>query len=92
MPNECHDLGGEILLILLHLLMKMLWHHNDPPLIFVMIFGPFSTTPPRIVHGIHIFLPQQSLLHCHMKFKGIEKRLEEVISPVQDEARKGYLN
>ena len=50
-----------------------------------------STTPLIIVHGIHIFSPQRSLPHCNMKFKGIEKRLGEVMSPVHAGEKTGYL-
>ena len=56
-----------------------------------MIIGPFSTTPPIIVHGIHIFLPQKSLPHLNMKFKWIGKQILEVMSPVHAEVRTGYL-
>ena len=59
---------------------------------FFMIVGPFYTTPQIIVHGIHIFPSQKSLTYSKMKFKGIEKRLGEVISPFHAEARTGYLN
>ena len=59
-PNECHDSWGEMLFILLHLPIQMLCQHNFPPLIFVMIVGPFTTTTPIIFHGIHIFTPQIS--------------------------------
>ena len=65
---------GEILFTPLHLLMKIIWHHNFPPPILVMLVGPFSTTPLIIAHGIHIFAPQQSPSHRNIKFKGVEKQ------------------
>ena len=90
-PNQCHYFEGGGLLILLHLPMQMLWHRNFPFLIFSMIDGPFSTTPTIIVHGIHIFTPQRSLPHRNMKFKWIQKRLAEFMSPFHAETRTGYL-
>ena len=72
--------------------MQMIRHHNFPPLIFVMIVGPFYTTPLIIVHGIHIFPHQISLPHSNMNFKGIDNQLGEVMSPVQSETRAVYLN
>ena len=77
--------------ILLHLPMQILWHHNCPPLFF-MIVGPFSTTPPIIVHEIHTFIPQRIFPHRKIKFKRFEKWLGEVMFPVHNEARTGYLN
>ena len=81
--------GGGVF-ILLQLSIQMLWHHNFPPIIFFMIIGPFSATPPIIVHGIHIITSHISLPHRNMKFIGIDNRLGEVMSPVQAEASKRY--
>ena len=81
-----------MLFTLLQLPMQILWNHNFPPLIFVMIVGTFSTTPPIIVHGIYILPPQRSLPCRNMKFKGIDKRLVEVMPLVHAEARTGYLD
>ena len=85
-------LGGGGVFILLHLPIHIIWHHNFPPLIFVIIVGPISTTPLIIIHGIHISPPQKSLPHINIKFKGIEKRLGEVMSPVHYDVGAGYLN
>ena len=59
---------------------------------FVIIVGPFYTTPTIIVHGLHIFISQQSLPHRKIKFKWIEKRPVELMSLVHAEASTGYLN
>ena len=84
--------GGWGLFIILNLPMQILWYHNFTPLISVMIVGPFPTSTPIIFHGIHIISPKWSLPHYNMKFKRVDKRLGEVMSPVHAEARTGYLN
>ena len=52
--------GGGGLITLLHLRMNILWHQTTPPLIFVIIVGPFYTIPIIIVQEI---TPPPIILH-----------------------------